>query len=34
MFWREEAMAAYAANGIDPASLATRLQPLRGSPTF
>jgi hypothetical protein len=34
MFWREEAMAAYAANGIDPASLAARLQPLRGSPIF
>lgn len=34
MFWREEAMAAYAANGMDPASLARRLQPLRGAATF
>ncbi|RUT84546.1 MULTISPECIES: DEAD/DEAH box helicase [unclassified Mesorhizobium] len=34
MFWREEAMAAYAANGMDPASLSQRLQPLRGAATF
>lgn len=34
LFWREEAMAAYAANGMDPASLAQRLQPLGGSATF
>lgn len=34
LFWREEAMAAYAANGMDPASLAQRLVPLRGAATF
>ncbi|MCA0048201.1 DEAD/DEAH box helicase [Mesorhizobium sp. B283B1A] len=34
MFWREEAMAAYAANGMDPASLSQRLQPIRGVATF
>lgn len=34
MFWREDAMAAFAANGMDPAGLIQRLQPLRGSATF
>jgi hypothetical protein len=31
LYWRDEALAAYAANGIDPASLIQRLQPLKGS---
>ena len=34
LFWREEAMAAYASNGVDPASLAERLQPLQGRSVF
>jgi hypothetical protein len=34
LFWREEAMAAYASNGVDPASLAERLQPLHGRSIF
>ncbi|WP_324698944.1 DEAD/DEAH box helicase [Novosphingobium sp. RL4] len=34
LFWREDAMAAYAANGMDPASLVAQLQPLRGAERF
>lgn len=34
LFWREDAMAAYASNGMDPASLRQRLQPLRGVASF
>lgn len=34
LFWREEAMEAYATNGMDPASLRQRLIPLRCAATF
>ena len=34
MLWQSEAMAAYAATGIDPDSLRRRLQPLRGAERF
>lgn len=34
LFWREDAMATYAANGMDPAGLAGRLQPLHGAARF
>lgn len=34
MFWREEAMSAYAIHSIDPASLRAMLRPLRGAERF
>jgi hypothetical protein len=34
LFWREDAMAAYAAGGLDPASLRHRLQPLKSAAKF
>jgi len=34
MFWREDAMTAYAANGMDPFSLKQRLQPLKCASKF
>lgn len=34
LFWREEAMREYAANGMDPASLSEKLVPLKGAATF
>ncbi|MET3712645.1 hypothetical protein ABIC65_003363 [Sphingomonas trueperi] len=34
LFWREDAMAAYAANGLDPLSLRQRLTPLKSATTF